>query len=237
MENPFARTELLLGSEAMARLSKCRVAVFGIGGVGSYAAEALVRSGIGAIDLIDADTVSVSNINRQLFATFETVGKPKTEAARERLQTLSPDCRIICHQLFYLPDTADSLDLSAYDYIVDAVDTVTAKLTLATKAQAASVPLISVMGAGNKLDATAFEVADIYETSVCPLARIMRQECRKRGIEKLKCVYSKEEAIKPLEAEEELPQGRRALPGSIAFVPSVAGLIAAGEVIKDLCHG
>ena len=235
--DPFSRTALLLGSDAMVRLRNARVAVFSLGGVGGYVVEALARSGIGALELIDHDTVSITNINRQILATRDTVGKCKAEAAKERVLSIDPDIRVTALQTFYGPDTAASFDFSRYDYVVDAIDTVTGKLSLALAAQEAGVPIISCMGTGNKLDPTKFQIADISQTSVCPLARIMRKECRKRGIRKLKVLYSTEDPI-PSDPEaisvEELPEGRRALPGSVAFVPSVAGLIIAGEVIKDL---
>ena len=234
METPFSRTELLLGAEAMARLRASRVAVFGIGGVGGHAAEALVRSGVGAIDLVDSDQVSVSNLNRQLFALRSTIGMDKVDAAKARLLDINPELIVRTHKCFFLPETADQFDFAAFDYILDCIDTVTGKLQLAEAAHRAGTPMISSMGAGNKLDPAAFEVADIYETSVCPLARIMRKELRKRGIPALKVVYSREEAMEPLEKAEPDRQGRRALPGSVAFVPPVAGLIMAGEVVKDL---
>ena len=234
METPFSRTELLLGAEAMTRLRASRVAVFGIGGVGGHAAEALVRSGVGAIDLVDSDQVSVSNLNRQLFALHSTIGMDKVDAAKARLLDINPDLVIHTHKCFFLPETAGQFDFAAYDYILDCIDTVTGKLQLAEAAHAAGTPIISSMGAGNKLDPTAFEVADIYETAVCPLARIMRKELRRRGIPALKVVYSREEAIEPAETAEPDRQGRRSVPGSVAFVPSVAGLIMAGEVVKAL---
>lgn len=225
---------MLFGEEAMKKFASSRVAVFGIGGVGGHAAEALVRSGIGNIELIDADTVCQSNINRQLFATTKNIGRLKTEAAKERLLEINPEINITVKSVFYLPENADEFDFTQYDYIIDAVDTVAAKLSLAQKAQLAGTPIISSMGAGNKLDPTLFEVADIYKTSVCPLAKVMRTECRKRGIKKLKCVYSKEIPMKPKEVSSEEKSTRRQTPGSVAFVPSVAGLIIAGEVLKDL---
>ncbi len=230
----FVRTEMLFGEEAMKKFASSRVAIFGIGGVGGHAAEALVRSGIGNIELIDADTVCQSNINRQLFATTKNIGRLKTEAAKERLLEINPEINITVKSIFYLPENADEFDFTQYDYIIDAVDTVAAKLSLAQKAQLAGTPIISSMGAGNKLDPTLFEVADIYKTSVCPLAKVMRTECRKRGIKKLKCVYSKEIPMKPKEVFSEEKSTRRQTPGSVAFVPSVAGLIIAGEVLKDL---
>ena len=232
----LSRTRLLLGDTAMEKLKNARVAVFGLGGVGGYVVEALARSGIGAMDLIDHDTISLTNINRQLLATRSTVGKSKAQAAADRVRDIDPDIRVTVHETFYLPDTADQFDFSRYDYIVDAIDTVTGKLMLAQRAQETGIPIISSMGTGNKLDPTAFRVADISQTRGCPLARIMRKECKKRGIRKLKVVYSEEEPLVPRSDEglEEIPEGRRALPGSVAFVPSVAGLIIAGEVIKDL---
>ena len=234
--NPFSRTELLLGHDAMEKLHNARVAVFGLGGVGGYVVEALARSGVGSLDLIDHDTISMTNINRQLLATHTTVGMSKAAAAAQRVKDINPETRVHVHETFYLPDTAAQFDFTQYDYIVDAIDTVTGKLMLVAEAQRCGTPIISSMGTGNKLDPTAFRVADISQTRGCPLARIMRKECKKRGIEKLKVVYSEEEPIpsKLDGLEEELPEGRRALPGSVAFVPSVAGLIIAGEVIKDL---
>ena len=236
MMNEFSRTELLLGADGMDKLKKAHVAVFGVGGVGGYAVEALARSGVGALTLIDSDTVSLTNINRQIIALHSTVGLPKVEVAAARVRDINPECRVTTVQAMYLPQNAEEFDFSQYDYIVDAIDTVSGKLSLAVKAQEAGVPLIAAMGAGNKLDPTAFEVADIYETTECPLARIMRKELRKRGVRALKVVYSREPALVPQgEADqEEKPQGRRSIPGSVAFVPSVAGLILAGEVIKDL---
>lgn len=236
MLGPFSRTELLLGKEAMEKLAASRVAVFGIGGVGGYAVEALVRSGIGAIDLIDDDKVCLTNINRQIYATRRTVGQYKVDVAAERIAEINPDTKVRTFKTFYLPETAGQFDFSQYHYIVDAIDTVTGKLALAENAYAAGTPIISSMGAGNKLDPTAFEVADIYDTSVCPLARIMRKELKRRGIPSLKVVYSKEEPLTPADSEEAERGGvrRRQVPGSNAFVPSVVGLIIAGEVIKDL---
>ena len=239
MSNRFIRTELLLGKKSMEILADSRVAVFGIGGVGSYAAEALVRSGVGTVDLIDDDIVCDSNLNRQLFATGETVGRQKTEAAAERLREINPEAVINTYPVFYSPQTAAQFDLSQYDYIIDAIDTVTAKLALAETASRCGTPIISSMGAGNKLDPTAFRVTDIYKTSVCPLAKVMRTELKKRGIKKLKVVYSRELPLKPAEIKEPQETARRGVsrrqtPGSVAFVPPVAGLIAAGEVIKDL---
>ena len=235
--DPYSRTQLLLGKDAMEKLRRSRVAVFGLGGVGGYVAEALARSGIGALDLVDHDTISPTNINRQILALHSTVGMSKAAAAAARAKDIFPDIQVTIHEMFYLPDTASHFDFAQYDYIVDAIDTVTGKLALAQQAKEAGIPIISSMGTGNKLDPTKFQVADISQTSVCPLARIMRKECKKRGIGKLKVVFSTEEPIESkLDAlcAEELPEGRRALPGSVAFVPSVAGLIIAGEVIKDL---
>ncbi|MBP3422772.1 MAG: tRNA threonylcarbamoyladenosine dehydratase [Clostridia bacterium] len=227
----FSRTALLLGNEAIEKLKKARVAVFGIGGVGGYVVEALARSGVGALDLIDKDVVSVSNINRQIIALHSTVGQLKTEAAAARAKDINPDIIVHTHDVFYLPETASQFDFSQYDYVVDAIDTVSGKLALVEQAKACSVPVISSMGAGNKLNATAFEVSDITKTSVCPLARVMRRELKKRGIEHLKVVYSKEEPLPSSLIDEE---SGKAVPGSVAFVPSVVGLIIGGEVIKDL---
>lgn len=249
MLNQFSRTELLLGKEAMEKLASSRVAVFGIGGVGGYTVEALVRSGIGEIDIIDDDKVCLTNINRQIYATRKTVGKYKVDVAAERITEINPDVTVHKHQTFYMPETSAQFDFTKYDYIVDAIDTVTGKLELIVNAEKAGTPIISSMGAGNKLDAAAFEVADIYQTSVCPLARVMRTELKKRGIKQLKVVYSKEKPITPIEdmaisckTNCICPPGtarkctqRRQVPGSTAFVPSVVGLIIAGEVIKDLC--
>ncbi len=232
--NPFSRTELLLGKEAMERLAHSRVAVFGIGGVGGHTVEALARSGVGAIDLIDNDTVSITNINRQIIALHSTVGQYKVDVMKERIRDINPECDVKAYRCFYLPDTAKEFDFSQYDYVVDAVDTVTSKIQLVMEAKDAGVPIISSMGAGNKLNPALFEVADIYKTSVCPLAKVMRRELKKRGVRKLKVVYSKEEALSPKGVSEEDPGTRRALPGSTAFVPSVAGLIIASEVIRDL---
>ena len=235
--DPFSRTRLLLGDKAMERLKNARVAVFGLGGVGGYVVEALARSGIGALELVDHDTISPTNLNRQLLATRETLGMDKVEAARQRVASIDPDIQVTARKTFYGPDTANQFDFSRYDYVVDAIDTVTGKLALITAAQAAGTPILSSMGTGNKLDPTKFQIADISKTSVCPLARIVRKECAKRGIRHLKVLFSTEDPI-PSDPEalssEELPEGRRALPGSVAFVPSVAGLIIAGEVIKDL---
>ncbi len=234
----FSRTKLLLGEAAMDRLFAARVAVFGIGGVGGYTAEALARAGIGQLDLIDSDTVSESNINRQLLAMHSTVGKLKVEAARERILDINPRAIVNTYPIFYTPETADTFDFTQYDYIVDAIDTVTGKLCLAERAFAAGTPIISCMGAGNKLDGTAFQVADISKTSICPLARVMRKELKKRGISHMKVVYSTEEALTPAGVEEEAAAiGKRQIPGSTPYIPGIAGLILAGEVIKDLARG
>ena len=235
MREEFSRMGLLLGEEALSRLEKARVAVFGLGGVGGYALEALARAGIGQLDLVDSDTVSVSNRNRQILATRSTLGLPKVEAGRQRVLDINEEARVNVWELFYNADTADRIDLTAYDYIVDAIDTVTAKLLLIQRAHDAGVPIISCMGTGNKLDPTAFQVADISRTSMCPLARVMRKELGKRGIKHLKVVYSQEEAMTPHGAEEEMALlGKRQIPGSVSFVPGAAGLILAGEVIRDL---
>lgn len=235
---PYSRTELLLGAEAMEKLKNARVAVFGLGGVGGYVVEALARSGVGSLELVDHDTISLTNINRQLLATRSTVGMPKVCAAADRVRDIDPGIQVTVRQEFYGPSTADSFDFSDYSYVVDAIDTVTGKLALITAAREAGVPILSCMGTGNKLDPTKFQITDIAKTSVCPLARIMRKECAKRGIRKLKVLYSTEDPITPRGgSDEELPEGRRALPGSVAFVPSVAGLIIAGEVIRDLTGG
>lgn len=251
MLNQFSRTQLLLGAEAMEKLKGAHVAVFGIGGVGGYVCEALVRSGVGAFDLVDDDKVCLTNLNRQIIATRKTIGKYKVEVMRDRILEINPDCDVRVHQCFYLPETADQFDFSTYDYVVDAVDTVTAKVTLVLEAQKAGVPIISCMGAGNKLDASALEVADIYDTSVCPLARVMRAELRKRGVKHLKVVYSKEPALTPIDdmtiscrthcicppdTARKCTQ-RRQVPGSNAFVPAAAGLIIAGEVVRDIANG
>ncbi|MBQ5316187.1 MAG: tRNA threonylcarbamoyladenosine dehydratase [Oscillospiraceae bacterium] len=229
----FSRSELLIGREALDRLKGARVAVFGVGGVGGFVVEALARSGIGALDLIDSDTVALSNINRQIIALHSTVGRYKTEVAAERVRDIDPECTVRTYNIFYTPETADSFDFNRYDYVVDAIDTVTGKLMLVTAAKAAGVPIICAMGAGNKLDPTMFEVADIYDTSVCPLAKVMRTECRKRGIEHLKVVYSKEKPVVQAHPVKDADSGK-VVPGSMSFVPSVMGLIMAGEVIKDI---
>ena len=248
MLNQFSRTELLLGKEAMEKLCNSRVAVFGIGGVGGYVCEALVRSGVGAFDLIDDDKVCLTNLNRQIIATRKTVGQYKTEVMRDRILEINPDADVRIHNCFFLPENAEDFPFEEYDYVVDAVDTVTAKIELVMRAQEKRVPVISCMGAGNKLDATQFRVTDIYKTKVCPLAKVMRRELKKRGVKTLKVVYSEEEPIRPIDdmasscrtdcicppgAEHKCTE-RRAIPGSTAFVPSVAGLIIAGEVVKDL---
>ena len=248
MLNEFSRTELLIGKEAMQRLYGARVAVFGIGGVGGYVVEALARSGVGAFDLIDDDKVCLTNINRQIIATRKTIGKYKVDVMEERVHSINPEAQVTVHKCFYLPETADQFDFTQYDYVVDAVDTVTAKIQLVMEAREAGVPIISSMGAGNKLDPTAFQVADIYKTSVCPLAKVMRRELKKRHVKKLKVVYSEEKPTRPIEdmaiscrnhcicppgAEHKCTE-RRDIPGSVAFVPSVVGLIIAGEVVKDL---
>ena len=235
MDAQFSRTQILLGDAAMEKLQRARVAVFGIGGVGGYTAEALIRSGIGAIDLIDPDDVSITNINRQLFATHSNVGKQKVEVAKARLLDINPQADIRLHPVFYTPETADQFDFTRYDYIVDAIDTVTGKLCLAERAFSVGTPIISCMGAGNKLDGTAFQVADISKTTICPLARVMRKELKKRGIHHMKVVFTTEEAIKPVGAEEEAAAiGKRQIPGSVSYIPGIAGLLLAGEVIKDL---
>lgn len=238
MLNQFSRTELLLGDAAMKKLKNSRVAVFGVGGVGGYTVEALARSGVGALDLIDNDTVSLTNINRQIIATLDTVGRDKVDVAQERIKSINPDCVVTTHKCFYLPETAEQFDFTDYDYVVDAIDTVKGKIEIVMRAKECSTPVISSMGAGNKLDPTAFEVADISKTSVCPLAKVMRVQLRKRGINHLKVVYSKEPPLTPIitdDVKEEFSSSvRRTLPGSTAFVPSVVGLIIASEVVKDL---
>ena len=237
MNEQFFRSQMLLGRETMERLYRARVAVFGLGGVGGYAVEALARGGIGALDLIDNDTISLSNLNRQILAVHSTLGLSKAEAAKARVLDINPDCRVKTHQLFYTPETAGQFDFADYDYIVDAIDTVTGKLALVQQAWEAGTPIISCMGTGNKLDAAAFQVADISKTSMCPLARVMRKELGKRGIRHLKVVYSQEEAVTPQGWEEEAAAlGKRQIPGSMSYVPGAAGLILAGEVIKDLAE-
>ena len=238
MQEQFLRTEMLLGTQALTRLQKARVAVFGLGGVGGYTVEALARSGVGSLDLIDSDTISISNLNRQILATHSTVGMRKVDAARQRILDINPDCTVKTYPIFYTPETADQFDFTQYDYIVDAIDTVTGKLALVEHAQAAGTPIICCMGTGNKLDASAFQVADISKTSMCPLARVMRRELIKRGIRHLKVVYSQEEALTPTGWEEEAAAlGKRQIPGSVAFVPGAAGLLLAGEVIRTLAAG
>ena len=229
MLNAFSRTEPLIGAEGLKKLKNSRVAVFGVGGVGGYTVEALARCGVGAIDVIDNDKVCLTNINRQIFATRKTMGKYKVTAAAERIAEINPDCKVKPHRMFFLPDTADKINFADFDYVVDAIDTVSGKIAIIEKAKAANVPVISCMGTGNKLDATALEVADISQTSVCPLAKVMRRELKRRNISNVKVVYSKEEPAR-------VPSGgeRRAIPASCSFVPAVAGLIIAGEVIKDL---
>ena len=235
MSEQFLRTEMLLGRDAIEKLHSARVAVFGLGGVGGYAVEALARSGIGSLDLIDSDTVSVSNLNRQILATHSTVGMLKVDAARQRVMDINPACSVKTYPIFYTPDTADQFDFAQYDYIVDAIDTVTGKLALVERAKAADTPIICCMGTGNKLDASAFRVADISKTTMCPLARVMRKELAKRGIRHLKVVYSQEETLTPTGWEEEAAAlGKRQIPGSVAFVPGAAGLLLAGEVVRDL---
>ena len=235
MNEQFSRTGILLGEAAVRKLNKARVAVFGIGGVGGYTVEALARCGVGQLDLIDSDTVSVSNINRQIIATHSSVGKLKVEVAKARILDINPECSVRTYPIFYLPETAQQFDFTQYDYIVDAIDTVTGKLQLVERAVAAGTPIICSMGTGNKLDPAAFMVSDISKTSMCPLARIMRKELKKRGISHRKVVYSQEEALTPDVDEEELKRtGKRQIPGSVAFVPGAAGLILAGEVVKDL---
>ena len=234
METPFSRTQMLLGPEAMEKLRQSRVAVFGIGGVGGYVVEALARAGVGALDLVDHDRIALSNLNRQIIATRETLGEYKVDVAEARIHSINPDCKVTVHRIFFLPETREQFVFSDYDYVVDAIDTVAGKLALVETAKAAGTPVICAMGAGNKLDPSAFRVADIYETSVCPLARVMRSECRKRGIDRLKVVYSTEPPLQPLEQSEASASARRSTPGSVSFVPSVAGLILAGEVVRDL---
>lgn len=235
MKAAFSRTELLLGEAAMEKLSHARVAVFGVGGVGGFAVEALARSGVGTLDLIDNDTVAVSNLNRQIIATVDTIGRSKVEVAKKRILSIHPEAIVHTYTTFFLPENAHEFDFTQYDYIIDAIDTVSGKIALIEKANEAHTPIISCMGAGNKLDPTAFEITDIYKTSVCPLAKVMRHELKKRNIKKCKVLYSKEIPIKPAQSNEETI--RRSLPGSVSFVPSVAGLIIGGEVIKDLIKG
>ena len=229
VENQFERTALLLGKASVARLARKRVAVFGVGGVGGFVCEGLVRAGIGAIDIVDKDTVALSNINRQLIALHSTVGKNKVDVLEERLKDINKNLIIKKYKCFFLPETSETFDFREYDYVVDAIDTVTGKIELILKAKEAGVPIISAMGAGNKLEPAGFQVSDIYKTSVCPLARVMRRELKKRGVDKLKVVYSKEEPIKP-----QFEEGEEVVPGSISFVPPALGLIIAGEIVKDL---
>ena len=236
MLNEFSRAELLLGADAMDKLKKCRVAVFGVGGVGGYAVEALARCGVGTIDLIDNDTVSLTNINRQIIALHSTVGRPKVDVMAERIRDICPEIVVNKHNCFFLPETADRFDFSRYDYVIDCIDTVSGKIEIILRCEAAGIPVISSMGTGNKLDPSRFRVADISQTKVCPLARAMRGLLKKKGIKKLKVVYSEEEPVKPGETEEDAGE-KRAIPGSVAFVPPVAGLMLAGEVIKDLARG
>lgn len=235
MKEQFFRTEMLLGEEMIERLHKARVAVFGVGGVGGYAVEALARCGIGHLDLIDNDTVSISNLNRQIIALHSTVGRLKVEVAKERVLDINPEAEVRAFPCFFLPENADQFDFAQYDYIVDAIDTVTAKLCLVQQANAAGTPIISAMGTGNKLDPARLEVTDISKTSMCPLARIMRKELRNRGINHLKVVYSKEEPIEPKGGEAEMEKlGKRQIPGSTAFVPAAAGLLIASQIVRDL---
>lgn len=244
MLNQFSRTQLIFGEKAMKKLSGSRVAVFGVGGVGGYTVEALARSGVGELDLIDNDTVSLTNINRQIIALKSTIGRYKVDVAKERILDINPECKVNTYRTFYMPETAEQFDFAKYDYIVDAIDTVTGKIEIIMQAKKAGTSVISSMGAGNKTDPTAFEVADIYKTSVCPLAKVMRHEMKKRGVKKLKVVYSTEQAVRPLKeesnseclADAQKSGTRRDIPGSNAFVPSVAGLIIASEVIKELCQ-
>lgn len=248
MSDQFSRTQLLIGKEGVDALADAKAAVFGIGGVGGYAVEALARSGVGSFVLVDYDTVSLSNLNRQIIATHQTIGRYKVDVMRDRILDINPNAQVEVRKCFYLPENADTFDFSEYSYVIDAVDTVTAKIQIILQAQRCGTPVISSMGAGNKLDPTKFQVADIYKTSMCPLAKVMRHECKKHGIKKLKVVYSTEAPVNPMENERLYEQttdslssntkstgtGRRATPGSIAFVPSVAGLILAGEVVRDL---
>jgi tRNA A37 threonylcarbamoyladenosine dehydratase len=233
MIEKFSRTSMLIGDEALLKLKNSHVAVFGVGGVGGFVCEALARAGVGNLDLIDNDTVSESNINRQIIALHSNIGQYKTDVAKARISDINPDCKVTAHNMFFMPDTAEQLDFSQYDYVVDAIDTITGKIEIIMRAKAAGIPVISSMGAGNKLNPTAFEVADIYKTSVCPLARVMRREMKKRGVDSLKVVYSREEAITPKISGITQESGKP-VAGSCAFVPSVAGLIIAGEVIKDI---
>lgn len=237
MENQFSRTERLLGKENMEKLAAARVCIFGIGGVGGYVAEALARSGVGHLELVDNDVICLSNLNRQIIATHETLGQYKVDVMKERILSINPTAEVTVYKCFYLPETRAQFDFTNYDYVVDAIDTVAGKIALVLQAEESGTPVISSMGAGNKLDPAAFQVADIYQTSVCPLAKVMRRELKKRGVKKLKVVYSKEQPVAVQNDEESLLSSpRRSIPGSIAFVPSVAGLIIAGEVVKDLVN-
>ncbi|HKL73652.1 MAG TPA: tRNA threonylcarbamoyladenosine dehydratase [Clostridia bacterium] len=236
MQEQFSRTELLIGKQGLAHLKNARVAVFGLGGVGGHAVEALARSGIGALDLIDNDKICASNINRQIFATHKTIGQYKTDVAMQRVLDINPNCVVNLYNVFYLPETSNLFDFSVYDYVIDAIDTVTGKIELIVKAKKCNTPIISAMGAGNKMNPTQFEVSDISKTSICPLARVMRKELKNRGIHNLKVVYSTEIPLKPKEEDDNSPNERKKVPGSIAFAPSVAGLIMASEVIKDIIN-
>ena len=230
MENQFTRTELLIGDEGLKKLQLSKIAVFGVGGVGGYVVEALVRCGIGSIDIIDSDKVHITNINRQIIATYSTLGRYKVDVAEERIKDINPNCKVTKYNTFFTPETSSEFDFSKYDYVIDAIDTVSGKIELVMKCNEAGVPIISSMGAGNKMHPEKFEISDIYKTSVCPLAKVMRQELKKRGIKKLKVVYSKEPPIKPVSND----SGGKRIPGSNSFVPSVVGLIIAGEVVNDL---
>ena len=234
MDDIFERTRMLLGREAMEKLARSRVAVFGLGGVGGYAVEALARSGVGALDLVDSDTVAPSNLNRQIIALRDTVGMYKTDAAAARIAAVNPECTVRTYRTFFLPENAGEFDFSAYDYVADAVDTVTAKIGLVLAARKGGVPIISAMGTGNKLDPSLLHISDLYETAVCPLARVMRRELKKRGVERLKVVWSPEEPMEPALSAETPPVGRRAVPGSTAFVPAAAGLLMASVIVRDL---
>jgi len=237
LENQFSRTERLLGKENMEKLAAARVCIFGIGGVGGYVAEALARSGVGHLELVDNDVICLSNLNRQIIATHETLGQYKVDVMKERILSINPTAEVTVYKCFYLPETRAQFDFTNYDYVVDAIDTVAGKIALVLQAEESGTPVISSMGAGNKLDPAAFQVADIYQTSVCPLAKVMRRELKRRGVKKLKVVYSKEQPVAVQNDEESLLSSpRRSIPGSIAFVPSVAGLIIAGEVVKDLVN-
>ena len=235
MTDRFSRTAMLLGSDAMEKLSKAHVAIFGLGGVGGYIAEALARSGVGALDLIDSDTVSITNLNRQILALEDTVGMLKTDAAKNRIMQINPQCIVKTYSVFYMPENSSEFDFTKYDYIADAIDTVTAKIELVVNAQSCGTPIISSMGTGNKLNPAELEVADIYSTSVCPLARVMRYELKRRGIKKLKVVYSKEKPLAPISGICSEEGGERNIPGSTAFVPAAAGMIIASEIVKDIC--